>query len=118
MALGQEWASAELSGNSGFLERALTNDFIGVGPRGFLLTKAQWLDRYQSGDLRYESFTWDDVQVHGYEQAAVVTGRQTIKGSYKGHETGGQFRGTQVFVRQGDQWLLAALHLSPIVTGP
>ena len=116
-ALGQEWAAAEQRGDTDFLNRVLTDDFVGIGPRGFMLTKEQWLARYQSGDLRKDSFTWDDVRLRIYGDAAVATGRQTQQGAFQGHDIAGQFRVTQVFVRQGGRWLLAALHLSPIAGG-
>lgn len=115
--LGQEWAAAERCGDTDFLARILMDDFVGIGPRGFMLTKEQWLARYQSGDLRHESFTWDEVQVRVYGDAAVATGRQTQQGRHKDHDIAGQFRVTQVFVRQGGRWLLAALHLSDIAPG-
>jgi ketosteroid isomerase-like protein len=115
--LGQEWATAERHGDTAALTHILANDFVGIGPRGFMLTKEQWLARYQSGDLRHEAFTWDDVRVHLYGDAAVATGRQTQQGKYKDHDIAGQFRVTQVFVRQGGNWLLAALHLSDIAQG-
>ena len=82
-----------------------------------MLTKEQWLARYQSGDLRQDSFTWDDVRLRIYGDAAVATGRQTQQGTFQGHDIAGQFRVTQVFVRQGERWRLAALHLSPIAGG-
>ena len=116
-ALGQEWAAAEERGDTAFLDRTLTDDFIGIGPRGFMLTKEQWLARYQSGDLRQDSFIWDDVQVRVYGDSAVATGRQTQQGAFQGHDIAGQFRVTQVFVQQDERWLLAAMHLSPITGG-
>lgn len=115
--LGQEWATAERQGDAAALARILADDFVGIGPRGFMLTKEQWLARYQSGDLRHESFTWDDVRVRVYGDAAVATGRQTQQGAFQGHDIAGQFRVTQVFVHQQGRWLLAALHLSAIATG-
>jgi ketosteroid isomerase-like protein len=115
--LGQAWAAAERQGDIAFLARILADDFVGIGPRGFMLTKEQWLARYQSGGLRNASFIWDEVQMRVYGDAAVATGRQTQQGDFQGHDIAGQFRVTQVFVKQQGRWLLAALHLSPIAQG-
>jgi ketosteroid isomerase-like protein len=112
--LGQKWAAAELRGDTATLDHMLVDDFVGIGPRGFMLTKEQWLARYTSGGLRQDSFTWDEVRVRVYGDAAVATGRQTQQGTFQGHDIAGQFRVTQVFVRQDGRWLLAALHLSPV----
>lgn len=116
--LGEDWAAAELRGDTAFLERALADDFVGIGPRGFMLTKDQWLARHESRALRYESFRWDDTLVRVYGDALVVTGRETVKGKYEDHDLQDQFRATLVFVKQQQRWLLAGLHLSPIAGRP
>lgn len=115
--LGAEWAAAELHGDTAFLARTLADDFVGIGPRGFMLTKEQWLARYQSGDLRHDSFTWDDVRVRVYGDTAVATGRQTQQSAFKGRDIAGQFRATQVFARRDGRWLLVSLHLSDLAGG-
>jgi ketosteroid isomerase-like protein len=116
--LGENWATAELRGDTAFLERALADNFAGVGPRGFMLTKDKWLARHESQALKYETFQWDDTWVRVYGDAVVVTGRETVKGKYEDHDLQDQFRTTLVFVKQQERWLLAGLHLSPIAGRP
>jgi ketosteroid isomerase-like protein len=116
--LRKDWATAELHGDVGFLKLTLADDFVGVGPRGFMLTKDQWLERHESGKLEYESFEWDEVQVRLYGDAAVMTCRQAVEGRYEDYDLRDQFRATLVFVEQQGRWLLAGLHLSPIAGRP
>ncbi len=44
MELGEHSRQAELEGDVTFLDGVLAADCIGMGPRGFMLTKADWLD--------------------------------------------------------------------------
>lgn len=115
--LADAWATAELRGDTTFLESILADDFIGVGPLGFMLTKQEWLARHQSGDLKYESFSLDEVKVRVYNDAAILIGRQAQKATYRGNSIPGQFRITLVFVQQG-QWRLTNLQLSSIGQPP
>jgi ketosteroid isomerase-like protein len=116
--LVEEWAAAERRGDTAFLARTLADDFVGVGPRGFLLPKEEWLQRHQSGALQYETFTWEESLVRVYGEAAVLVGRQTQTGTYQGQDIQGQFRTTLIWVLQQGQWRLAGLQLSPILPPP
>ena len=119
LRLADAWATAELRGDTAFLERILTDDYIGIGPLGFMLTKQEWIVRHQAGDLKYESFSLDEVKVRVYNNdAAVLTGRQVQNGAYRGNSIQAQFRTTLVFVRQQGQWQLASLQLSTIGQPP
>jgi ketosteroid isomerase-like protein len=120
--LAREWASAELRGDAPFLGGVLADDFVGVGPRGFTLTKEQWLARHEVGNLRYESFGLEEVEVRPYGEAAVAVCRQSADGVYEDengrYDINEQFRATLVFVKQRERWLLAGLQLSPILGRP
>jgi ketosteroid isomerase-like protein len=120
--LGEDWAAAELRGDTSFLGEILADDFVGVGPRGFMLTKDQWLSRHDTGSLRYESFGLDEVQVRLFGDTAITVCRQSARGVYEGEngrfELDDQFRATLVFVRQNGRWQLAGLQLSPILGRP
>jgi ketosteroid isomerase-like protein len=115
LALGARWAEAEQRADTATLNELAVADFRLVGPFGFVLDKAQWLDRYQSGALVTSSLVWDEVTVRDFGDTAVAIGRQTQRASYQGQPADGQFRVTQVFVHDGGRWALASLHLSQAV---
>jgi ketosteroid isomerase-like protein len=114
----EQWAKAELRGDASLLDRMLGDDFIGIGPLGFMLTKEEWLQRHTSGDLRYNVLDLSEVKTRAYGDAAVVTARQTQKAEYKGQPVEGSFRITLVLVLQDGRWLVAGLQLSPIQQPP
>ena len=115
--LVEDWASAELRGDATSLGSTLADVFIGIGPRGFMLTKDQWLERHESGKLRYRCIRWEEVLVRLYGDAAVVTGRQSAEGEYEDYYLKDQFRATLIFVKQQGRRLLVGLHLNPIAGG-
>ncbi len=116
--LGRTWATAELAGDADTLDTLLADDFLAVGPRGYVLTKTQWTDRYRSGDLVHNTFSWDEVGIRDYGDAVVAVGVQDQDSAHQGHPAGGRFRVTQTLVRRDGAWRIAALHLSPIVPPP
>jgi len=118
LRLAGAWTTAELRGDTAFLERTLADDFIGIGPLGFMLTRQEWLERHQSGDLKYTAHTLDEVKVRVYNEAAILIGRLTQEATYRGNPINAQLRTTLVFIRQQGQWQLASLQLSSIGQPP
>ncbi len=120
--IAEDWAAAELRGDTASLGEVMAGDFVGVGPRGFTLTREQWLARHEAGNLRYESFGLDEMDVRVYGDAAVTVCRQSAEGVYEDensrHDIHEQFRATLIFVRKQGRWLLAGLQLSPILGRP
>ncbi len=112
-----DWATAELRGDTAFLERNLADDFVGVGPYGFLLTKNEWLERHESRKLRYEFFRLDEVRVRLYGEVAVMIARQMTKGKYEDNDLPDSLRATLFFAQQEGRWLLAGIHMSFVAGG-
>ncbi len=78
-----DWTAAEQKGDATALDTKLTDDFVGVGPLGFMLPKSVWLARHQTGDLRYDAFDLDEVQIRIYGDAALTTALRTTIGAYQ-----------------------------------
>ena len=114
----KEWSDAEVRGDRSALDAILTDGFVGVGPLGFVLTRAEWLDRHASGDLNYRSIDVDEIEVHPYGDAVLVTSVQSQDGSYQSHDIKGSFRTSQLMVRAGAHWRLASIQHSPIAGAP
>jgi ketosteroid isomerase-like protein len=116
--LDERWVDAEQRGDTGTLAALTTDDFVLVGPLGFMLNKQQWLDRYRTGDLVTTSLDWHDAEVRDYGDCAVVVGVHTQQAAYRESPVNGEFRSTHIAVRRDDRWLLAGIQLSPIGAPP
>ncbi|MCA1625288.1 MAG: nuclear transport factor 2 family protein [Acidobacteria bacterium] len=62
----------------------------------------------RSGDFKLESGQSDDVKVRIYKNAAVMTGRFTAKGSFRGKNIEIRERYTAVWVKKKGRWRLVA----------
>jgi ketosteroid isomerase-like protein len=111
---GKRWVEAELARDVIVLDALTHKDFILVGPLGFVLDKAQWLDRYANEDLVTSSLSWRDTQARVFGDCAVVIGTHDQQASYRGQPNNGQFRATHILVREDGAWRLAGMHLSPM----
>ncbi len=116
--IAEDFAAAERQGDTAYMERTLTDDFVAVGPRGFMLTKEQWPQRFTSASLKYEYLEWDDSNVRAYGDAAVVMNRERQKVNYEGQGMEMELRTTLVWVKQSGRWLLASAAMRPILDAP
>jgi ketosteroid isomerase-like protein len=115
---GKRWAEAEVAQDLAALDDMAHEDFILIGPLGFMLNKDQWLDRYRSGDLVTSILDWRDTQARVFGDCAVVVGVHDQEAAYHGQPNNGQFRATHVVVRESGTWRLVGMHLSPIAPPP
>lgn len=114
----QTWSAAERDGDAVTTERLLTDDFVGVGPVGYELSKAAWLQRQTGGELRYDHLSLDEVTTRDHGSSAVTTARWNAKGTARGNPIPEATRVTLVTVDDQGQRRLAALHFSFIAGTP
>ena len=112
--LENERVPALLRNDTAFIERVYADDYVVTGANGVVRTRAQVVADIKSGVQKIESITNDDVKVRVYGDTAVVTGRTTQKGEFKGQPSISPVLFTRVYARRGGQWQLVANHSSII----
>jgi ketosteroid isomerase-like protein len=112
--LENEWADAWVKSDVSFFDRIMADDYTWTSPWGEVWTKAQDLALAKSGQDVIKSWVLADIKVRVYGEAAVVTGRNTVKETYKGEDVSGQNRWTHTWVKRAGRWQCVAAHSSEI----
>ena len=109
-----EISSALSRNDTAALDRSYADSYTLTNENGVLLTKAPRLAAIKSGELKFESVVFDEVNVRLYGNTTVATYRVTSKSQVKGQEAGGQFRSTSTFVKTKGRWQLVAAQTTRI----
>lgn len=92
LELIERWRHAELAGDTSALDQLLAEDFLGIGPMGWLRSKAQWLDKYRSRAVRNDTFELSDLHLQVFGSGALVVAQQAQSGVNGDADTTGEFR--------------------------
>jgi ketosteroid isomerase-like protein len=117
-AVLNRWSAAEAAGDIGAITDCLSEDFLGIGPLGFVLPKQAWLHRHGPDGLVYETFELLETQVREYGDAAVVVTRIDQPGTYQGNPIPESTRTTLVVAPSGGQLRITTAHMSFLAGTP
>jgi len=106
--LENERVPALLRNDTAFIERVYADDYIVTGANGVVRTRAEVIADMKSGAQTFESMKIDDAKVRVHGDTAIVTGRTTLRGQYKGQPALSPTAFTRVYVRRDGQWQLVA----------
>jgi ketosteroid isomerase-like protein len=112
--LEERWRAAEVAGDTATLDELTAAEFRLVGPLGFVLTKPQWLQRYEGGGLVTKELEWREVDTQVLGGTAVSVGIHDQRATYQGRPSDGTFRSTHVWQAGRDGWKLLSMQLSPM----
>ncbi|HUE83921.1 MAG TPA: nuclear transport factor 2 family protein [Pyrinomonadaceae bacterium] len=112
--LEEELRVAVLKRDTKAYAQLVADDYLFTTHNAIVRTKAQMLEGYTSGAIKYESLKFDDIKVRVYGDTAVVTGRSTSKGADQGQDFSGVFRYTRVYVKRPSGWQLVATQATRI----
>ena len=106
--LGEQLNAANLKGDTSFLEKVLADDYTGVRGDGSVLTKAQEIEKYKSGAIKYETNDVQDLKIRVYGHTAVSTSLSSSKNIRDGQQHIGTTRSIRVWVKQNGNWKCVA----------
>jgi ketosteroid isomerase-like protein len=89
-----------------------SDDYTVMSTIGLVKNKADVIKDFRTGNLKYDSFSLDEVKVRVYGNTAVATGLSTQKAHDKDQDISGQFYFTRVYVKQRGRWQIVANHQS------
>lgn len=98
-----------------FLERLLAEEFVLVTgrPGHEVRGRSEWLEVTRE-EYSIDSFTFEEIEVLGYGDAALVRSRYSQHGRMGGADRSQSYLMTDVFVRRDGRWQAAHRHVSPL----
>jgi len=112
-----EWGDAFEQRDMETLDRLMADDYILTDPLGNVRTKAESLAAIENNEVHFESTKSDNVNVRINGDTAVVTGRSTFRGRYKGWSMAGQYQYTDVLVKRRGSWQAVGSHITAVGVG-
>ena len=101
---------AMVRGDVAALDDILSDDLTYTHATGVFETKAEFIAKLKSGQVKYESFAPEDMLVRVYGATGVVTGIARVKVQVKGEHLSFQLRFTDVYVKKDNRWQMVAWH--------
>lgn len=92
------------------LERIYADGYTFVGDNGAMMTKAERIAAFKSGELKYESVSHDVVSVRSFGDTAVTVVHIETKFAPGVKFSGGKFLTTGTFVKIKGRWQLVVAH--------
>jgi ketosteroid isomerase-like protein len=112
-----EWGDAFEHHDIATLDRLMADEYFLTDPLGIVRSKAETLAAIQRNEVLFQSTNSDGVNVRVNGDTAVVTGRSTFRGRYKGWSMSGQYQYTDVLVKRSGAWRAVASHITALGTG-
>jgi len=113
-ALHERGRQAALKDDASFFEKHLANQYIGIGADGQLRTKAETIENFKSGGVKYESIDERDVSVRTYGNTIIVSSTASVKATMHGKPVTGDYRAIFVYVKEDGNWEEVAFQVTPL----
>ena len=117
-AMTEQDRQAGLKGDVATLDKLLADDFITIRVNGATFTKAEVLENFKSGKLKYEAIEISDMKVRVYGDTALVNATANVKGHFGATDLSGQYRSVRVWVKRKGQWQSVSFQSTRVAQQP
>jgi ketosteroid isomerase-like protein len=112
--LHTQWAKARIDGDVVFLERFYAPELTINAMNGSIVSRARDIAAFANRDIKPEVVEDEDIAVRIYDDTAVVTGIEHVRGTAYGRQGEFRLRFTNVLVRRRNGWQLVQHQSTPI----
>ena len=92
-------------GDAAVFEKILADNYVRVGGNGQMFNKAETVELYKSGRVKWDTIDLKNRQVRMFGNTAIVTREDNVKGHMGSNEISGTYRTTVVYVKtKNGQW--------------
>ena len=118
MKLTEKIRDASLKGDVATFQELYADDLLSISAvTGTPSTKADAINNFKSGKLKYESLAVSDVAVRFYgPSTALVTNKTEAKGSLGGQDLSGTYRTARLWVKRGGKWQVVFFQSTKVPT--
>ena len=98
------------------MEKIYSDNYMTVNQDGSVQNRAERLAALRSGDVKYDSFAFSDINIRVGRSAegAITISKLTLKGSFKGKPMDGVYRVTGIYGKMQDGWRLVGSQTTKI----
>jgi ketosteroid isomerase-like protein len=109
LQLEHDWENANVKADAAAVERLEAADFVFTAPDGMMTGKSDDLNDLKTGNFRADGIDLSDLKARVYGNAAVVTGKATLKNcKWRGKDISGDYRFTDVWAKVNGNWQVVA----------
>jgi len=114
--LNDQMIEASLKGNTSVLEKYYADDCLIIHGDGKVSTKAQEMEDFKSGAVKYDSLDVREQKILTYRDTGVANVLVSTKGTFHGKPLSSDVRGTRVWVKQNGNWKIVVFQTTRVAS--
>ena len=118
LELEETMRRAAINGDSTWWDLHLDENFVGLDADGRVINRTEAIQLHNSKDLKYDNIYLHDMTIRTFNKdTIVINGKTDVEGTFQNQNIGGNYNFLRIWVKEGQDWKLAASSVSRIPRG-